>query len=73
MSGPGYYEKVNVHEAKSTLSKLLARVEAGEEIVICRAGKPIARLVAELDPEPVRRPGRARGLLTVDPAFERGR
>jgi prevent-host-death family protein len=35
---------VNVHEAKTHLSQLLARVEAGEEIVIARAGKPVARL-----------------------------
>ncbi|MGH2396708.1 MAG: type II toxin-antitoxin system Phd/YefM family antitoxin, partial [bacterium] len=37
--------QVNVHQAKSQLSALLARVEAGEEVVICRANKPIARLV----------------------------
>ena len=37
---------VTVHEAKTQLSRLLARVEAGEEIVIGRAGKPVARLVA---------------------------
>ena len=37
---------VNVHEAKTHLSKLLARVEAGEEIVIARSGKPIALLKA---------------------------
>ena len=36
---------VNVHEAKSTLSRLLERVEAGERVVIARAGKPIADLV----------------------------
>lgn len=35
---------VNVHEAKTHLSELLARVEAGEEIVIARAGKPVVRL-----------------------------
>lgn len=44
---------VNVHEAKTHLSRLLARVEAGEEILISRSGIPVARLV------PVRR-GRAR-------------
>ena len=37
---------VNVHEAKTHLSKLLARVAKGEEIVIARAGRPVARLVA---------------------------
>lgn len=36
---------VNVHEAKTQLSQLIARAEAGEEIVIARAGKPVARLV----------------------------
>jgi antitoxin (DNA-binding transcriptional repressor) of toxin-antitoxin stability system len=38
---------VNVYEAKSQLSRLLARVEAGEEIVIARRGRPVARLVRE--------------------------
>ena len=38
-------EMVNVHAAKTQLSKLLARVEGGEEIVIARAGRPVARLV----------------------------
>lgn len=37
--------QVNVHEAKSQLSKLLQRVEEGEEVVIARAGKPVAKLV----------------------------
>ena len=43
---------VNVHEAKTHLSRLLARVEAGEDVTIARNGKPVARLVA------VRTPGR---------------
>ena len=37
---------VNVHEAKTNLSRLLAQVEAGEEVVIARNGKPVARLVS---------------------------
>ena len=36
---------VNVHEAKTTLSELIARAEAGEEVVIARANKPVVRLV----------------------------
>jgi prevent-host-death family protein len=36
---------VNVHEAKTHLSRLLARVAAGDEVVIAKAGKPIARLI----------------------------
>ena len=43
----GKLKMVNVHEAKTHLSRLLERVENGEEIVIARAGKPIARLVPE--------------------------
>ena len=39
-------ETVNVHEAKTHLSRLLAQVEAGEEVIIARNGKPVARLVA---------------------------
>ena len=39
-------DQVNVHEAKTRLSELLARVERGDEIVIARGGVPIARLVA---------------------------
>lgn len=37
--------EVNVHEAKTTLSKLLLRVESGQDVVIARAGKPVAKLV----------------------------
>ena len=47
-------ETVNVHEAKTHLSRLLARVEAGEHILIARAGRPIAELV------PARSTGRRR-------------
>lgn len=56
---------VNVHEAKTQLSRLLARVEAGEEITIARAGQPFARLVplAASAPLPPRVPGRFKGLF----------
>ena len=37
---------INVHQAKTELSRLLARVEAGEDVVIARRGQPVARLVA---------------------------
>lgn len=37
---------VNIHSAKTNLSKLIERVEAGEEVIIARAGKPVARLTA---------------------------
>ncbi|GAB3099825.1 type II toxin-antitoxin system Phd/YefM family antitoxin [Isoptericola nanjingensis] len=51
---------VNVHEAKTHLSRLLAEVEAGEEVVIARAGHPIARLVGT---DPAARPRRELGPL----------
>lgn len=49
---------VNVHEAKTHFSKLLERVQAGEEITIAKAGKPYAKLVKfEEAPKPKRTPG----------------
>lgn len=47
--------QVNVHEAKTTLSQLIERAEAGEEIVIARAGTPVVRLVLVHPPRPVAR------------------
>jgi prevent-host-death family protein len=38
-------KQVNIHQAKTELSKLVERVEAGEEVLIARAGKPVAKLV----------------------------
>jgi prevent-host-death family protein len=38
-------DPVNIHDAKTHLSRLVERVEAGEEVVIARAGRPVARLV----------------------------
>src|SRR3989475_3029477 len=43
--------EVNIHQAKTPLSRLLQRVASGEEVTIARAGKPIARLVA-VEPKP---------------------
>ena len=61
---------VNVHEAKTHLSRLLERVEAGEEVVIARAGRPIARLVPYrrlAEPRPL---GIWRGQVTIGPEFD---
>ena len=52
---------VNIHEAKTHLSRLVERVEAGEEIVIARAGRPIARLVPYRARTKPRTPGSWRG------------
>lgn len=59
---------VNVHEAKTHLSRLLALVEAGEEVLIARNGKPVARLMGcRVLPE--RHFGALAGRLTVDDSF----
>ena len=63
---------VNIHEAKTQLSKLIARVEAGEEIVIARAGKPAVRLVKiEESPPPLKRElGRWKGKIWIADDFD---
>ena len=61
---------VNIHEAKTQFSKLIARVEAGEEIVIARDGAPVARLVAIRQPLSKRISGRYRDLFTVPEDFD---
>jgi prevent-host-death family protein len=61
----------NIHEAKTHFSKLVERVAAGEEIVIGRAGKPVARLVPyEEAAKPVRKPGAWRGKVKIKPGFD---
>jgi prevent-host-death family protein len=54
--------RVNVHEAKTQLSRLLERAHAGEEIVIAKNGKPYARLVP-LEAPKAREPGLLKGKL----------
>jgi prevent-host-death family protein len=61
--------EVNVHEAKTHLSRLLLRVAGGEEIVIARAGKPVARLVP-VEPKSQRVIGQDDGLFEVPDDFD---
>ena len=61
---------VNVHEAKTHLSRLLERVEAGEEVVIARAGRPVARLVPYLRRKEPRPLGLWRGRVRLGPEFD---
>ena len=61
---------VNIHEAKSRLSELLRRVAAGEEVVIARAGKPVARLLPFDTPPAPRVPGTAKGLISIGDDFD---
>ena len=56
---------VNIHEAKTHLSRLVERVEAGEEITIARAGRPVARLVPVRHALEPRKPGIWKGKLRL--------
>ena len=62
--------QVNVHEAKSSLSRLLVAVEAGEDVVIARDGHPVARLVRVEPTVPDRSPGWARGRIRIGEDFD---
>ncbi len=61
---------INIHQAKTQLSALIAQVEAGEEVVIARANKPVARLVPVTAPASKRRLGEAAGLVEIMPGFD---
>ena len=62
---------VNTHEAKTQLSKLLLRVQAGDEIVIANRGRPIAKLVPYREREGPRLPGSAKGqILWISDDFD---
>lgn len=62
--------QVNVHEAKTHLSRLLERVVTGEEVIIAKHGKPIARLTAFGEPTRRRTPGRSAGKGRVLDTFD---
>ena len=61
---------VNIHEAKTHLSRLIERVETGEEVVIARAGRPVARLIPFRARTSLRVPGQWRGLVRFAPDFD---
>jgi len=61
---------LNVHEAKTHFSRLLDRAAAGEEIVLAKAGKPVARLVPLAAAGGRRVPGSAKGILVVRKNFD---
>ncbi|MEB3049155.1 type II toxin-antitoxin system Phd/YefM family antitoxin [Mycolicibacter sp. MYC123] len=63
-------EQVNVYDAKTHFSRLLARAESGDEIVISRHGRPVARLVPYQPERTVRRPGIWRGQVSIAPDFD---
>jgi len=61
-------EIINVHQAKTHLSRLLEQVARGEEVVIAKSGRPVARLVAIS--EAPRHPGRLRGKIQMAEDFD---
>ena len=62
----------NIHEAKTHLSKLVERVAAGEEIIIGKAGKPVARLIPYKEPKALKRkPGAWKGKVWISPHFDK--
>lgn len=63
-------EQVNIYEAKTRLSQLVERAEAGEEIIIARGGRPAARLVPFRVPPVERKPGRMRGRARIGRDFD---
>ncbi len=60
---------VTIHKAKSTLSRLIKKVSAGEEVIIARGDKPVARLVSVGEIKGKRQPGSLKGKLHVGPEF----
>jgi prevent-host-death family protein len=61
-------EPISIHAAKTHLSRLIARAEAGEEIIIARGRKPVVKLVP-IAPKPKRVFGAMKGQFTVGPEF----
>lgn len=58
-------ETVNIYEAKTRLSQLVDRATRGDDVIIARAGRPVARLVAFRPPGKARKAGRMRGRIRV--------
>jgi prevent-host-death family protein len=63
-------EVVNMHQAKSSLSRLVERALAGEDVVIARNGEPVVRLVPILQKREPRIPGRSKGRIWIAPDFD---
>lgn len=61
---------VNMHEAKTSLSQLVNRALAGEEVIIARNGEPLVRLMPVEKAKKRRVPGRSKGKISISPDFE---
>jgi prevent-host-death family protein len=65
--------KVNIHHAKTHLSRLIEDVASGNEVLIAKGGKPMARLVPLGRDDSPRRPGLLKGKLRIADEFDRAR
>jgi prevent-host-death family protein len=63
-------DAVSIHEAKTQFSRLVARAEAGEEIVVRRGATPVAKIVAYHAPTTRRRPGALKGQIEIAADFD---
>ena len=62
--------KVNIHQAKTQFSRLVELAASGEEVIIAKSGKPVARLVSYTPKGAVRRPGGLRGKIRIRKNFD---
>ena len=60
---------INIHDAKTHFSKILIRVNRGEEVIIAKAGKPVAKIIPIKEGGSDRVPGSAKGMLTISDEF----
>jgi prevent-host-death family protein len=63
-------DPVSIHEAKTQFSRLVARAEAGEEIIVRRGPTPVAMIVAYVAPTTARRPGALKGEIVMSGDFD---
>jgi prevent-host-death family protein len=63
-------DAVSIHEAKTHFSRLVARAEAGEEIIVRRGPKPVAKIVAYRAETAPRTPGRLKGRIRIAEDFD---
>lgn len=71
MASPGKTpSRYNIAEAKARFSELVQKAMLGEDVIIAKDHKPVLRLVPVEDPKQARRPGSAKGQVTMSPDFE---
>lgn len=62
---------INIHQAKTTLSQLIEKTLQGEDIIIAKAGKPVAKLVAYKKKTQLRKPGLLKGKISLSDDFDK--